>query len=189
MIMYKNRASTAVIIALLIAVAGTVSGCLWAPDLAGVRKDIERQLPGVHFEKKIELTLGRVAIAFARLITRFVPEAREAGRYLHDINRVAIAVYETEAMPAPITVSMPKSLKRLKEKDDWELAVRTCQDDESMWLLCRIEKDEIREVFLVVLSEDELVIVRSKGRLDRVVAAAIYEAGKHSGLPSLEDAF
>jgi len=186
---FEKRASTAITIVLLVAISGTVSGCLWAPDLAGVRKDIERQLPGVHFEKKIELTLGRVAIAFARLITRFVPEAREAGQYLHDINRVAIAVYETERMPAPITVSMPKSLKKLRERDDWELAVRVCQDDESIWLLCRTEKDEIREVFLVVLSEDELVIVRSKGRLDRVVAAAISEAGEHTGLPSLEDAF
>lgn len=185
----NNRASTAVIIVLLIAVAGTASGCLWAPDLAGVRKDIERQLPGVHFDRKIELTLGRVAIGFARLITRFVPEAREAGKYLHDINRVAIAVYETEDMPAPINVSMPKSLKKLKEKDDWELAVRVCQDDESVWLLCRTENDEIREVFLVVLSDEKLVIVRSKGRLDRVVAAAISEAGEHSGLPSLKDAF
>ena len=189
MIQQYKRASKTVAIILLIAVSGTVSGCLWAPDLAGVRKDIERQLPGAHFDRKIELTLGRVAIGLARLITRFVPDAREAGQYLSDINRIAIAVYETEEMPSPMTVSMPKSLKKLQERDDWEVAVRICQDDESIWLLCRTEEEEIREVFLVVLSDEELVLVRSEGRLDRVVAAAISEAGKHAGLPSLKDAF
>ena len=73
-----RRSITPVVLFVLLAVAGASAGCFWAPDLAMVRKDLERQLPGVNFEKDVELTLGPVLLAFTRMASRFVPEAAHA---------------------------------------------------------------------------------------------------------------
>ena len=89
-----RRALLPIVIVLLLAVVGASTGCLWAPDLVLVRKDIERQLPGASFEKEIELSLGPISLAFARLVTRMVPDARDASGYLRDVSRIQLAVYK-----------------------------------------------------------------------------------------------
>ena len=50
---------TPVVIVVLLTVAATSMGCMWARELAQVRRDLERQLPGARFEKDIELKFIR----------------------------------------------------------------------------------------------------------------------------------
>jgi len=149
-------------------------GCFWAPELAGVRRDIEAQLPDATFDKNIELSLGPLTMKFARLVTGLIPDAREARGYLKDVNRVEIAVYEAHLKePAPLRT--PERLRSLLD-DGWELAVRVRETDEAVWLLYRADEESIREVFIVVLNTDELVLVRARGRLERLVAHALRES-------------
>jgi hypothetical protein len=186
--MYRNqhrRAAAVIVIAVLVAAAGVSAGCLWAPDLAMVRKDIERQLPGVSFEKEIELTLGPVSLAFARLVARITPEAVDASGYLSDVSRIELAVYNTEDMPPAKSVQMPERLRLMQESEGWELAVRMRDDDELAWVLYRTDGDEVKELYVVVVSDDELVMVKAEGRLERLVARALTDSGalKNIGEP------
>jgi hypothetical protein len=162
---------------LLLAAVGTSSGCLWAPNLARVRRDLEAQMPGVSFDKEIELSLGPVSLLFARLIVGVVPEAQEARGYLRDVSRVEVGVYNTDELPATRNVTTPKELTNLIENEGWEMAVRVRDEDEMMWLLYRIDGDTIKELYVVVLNEEELVLVKIKGRLERLVAHALTESG------------
>lgn len=175
-------------IVLLLVVIGTTTGCLWAPNLAQVRKDIEQQLPGVHFDKQIELTLGRLSLMFARLVTAFVPDARDAHRYLRDVNRVELAVYNADRVSAG-KVSMPDRLRSMQEREGWELAVKIQEDDDLVWVLYRIDDEKIKEVFVVVLGDGDLVMVKAQGRLERLVAYALAESGAMKGLPDGEHSF
>jgi hypothetical protein len=172
---------------MLLAVAGTTSGCLWAPGLVLVRKEIERQLPGTRFEKEIELTIGPVSLVFVRLVTRLVPDAREASDYLRDLSRVELAIYNTKEAPPNMTVSMPEQLQKLQEREDWELAVKVRDDDGLLCLLYRIDGDSVREVYIVSLSDDDLVLVKAQGRLERLVALALSESGTMKGIGDVED--
>jgi hypothetical protein len=184
---YYRRALTPIAIVVLIAIIGAASGCLWAPDLAMVRKDIERQLPGVSFDKEIELTLGPISLAFARLLTRVSPDAQDASGYLQDVSRIELAVYNTEDMPPANTVSMPRRLKKMTESEGWELAVKVRDDDELAWVLYRLDDDAVRELYVVVVSDDELVMVKAEGRLERLVARALSDSGALKGLPDISD--
>lgn len=181
-----RRMLTPIVIMVLLAVVGVSSGCLWAPDLAMVRRDIERQLPGVSFDKEVELTLGPISLLFARMVTRMVPDAREAGGYLRDISRIELAVYNAEHMPPAQTVTMPEKLQKMQESEGWELAVRVRDDDELAWVLYRLDDETVRELYVVVLSDDELVLVKAKGKLERLVARALSESGAVKGLSSEE---
>jgi len=151
------------------------SGCLWAPDLDRVRRDIEGQLPGVEFNKEFALSLGPVTLGLAKLITKFVPDAEEARMYLNDVSRVKVAIYEADSVPEDVKLKIPKDLKKLLEKDGWELVVKTQEDRDATWILCQLDGDKLKGIYVVVLDTDELVLVRAHGNLDRVFEQAMRE--------------
>jgi hypothetical protein len=154
-------------------------GCFWAPELTGIRRDLESQLPGASFDKDIELSFGPVMLTFARVLTSVIPGADEARPWLHGVSRVQIGVYDAH-VGSTAELQMPEHLKSLLDLG-WETAMRVRDDDEAVWLLYHPDGDKVREIFVVVLNDDELVIVKARGRLERIVAAALDEAhGRHS---------
>jgi hypothetical protein len=177
-----NKMLAPVVVLVLLAVAATSLGCVWAPGLAQVRRDLERQLPGARFEKDIELTLGPVSLAFARLFTRLVPDARDASGYLGDVSRIELAVYDADRIPSAIDVSTPRRLQELEANEDWEMAVRIRNEDELAWILYRMDDEIVKELYVVILDKDELVMVRAEGNLERLVARALNQTGTMSGI-------
>jgi hypothetical protein len=173
---------TPVAIVIVIAAAGVSIACNWAPGLSEVRRDLERQLPGARFEKDMELSLGPVSLAFARLFTRMVPDAREASGYLRDVSRIELAVYEADRIPGTENVSMPRRLRELEQNEDWEVAVKIRNRDERAWILYRLDGDQIKELYVVILDRDELVMVRAEGRLEGLLARALNETGTMKGI-------
>ena len=180
-----RRAKSIIVVVLLLGIAGLSSGCLCAPNLAAVRKEIQRQFPQASFEKEFELTLGPLSLAFARAVTRFVPDAKEASGYLSDVSRIELAVYNTKSMPSSLDISMPNRLKRMQDSEGWEMAVKVREDDEVVWVMYRMEKKKIKELYVVVLNDDELVMVRAQGKLERLLARALKDTGGVKGLPRL----
>jgi hypothetical protein len=149
------------------------SGCLWAPELDRVRRELQGQLPGVEFKKEFAITLGPLSLGLVRGITGFVPDAREANTYLKEIRRVKLAVYKVDDFPRQSKVAVPTQLQKLLEKRDWELAAKINEQDERVWVLYKEKNDVVREIYVVVLSRDELVMVRAEGRIDRLMEKAV----------------
>lgn len=174
---YRRALTPVVVLLLLASLAWTASGCLWAPDLAMVRRDIERQLPGAVFEKEIELTLGPITLAFARMVSRVVPDAHQASDYLRDVSRIELAVYNADRVPPASDVVMPDRLKEMTSGEGWELAVRVRDDDQLVWVMYRIDGDTIKELYVVAFGNDELVMVRAEGKLERLVGKALEDSG------------
>jgi len=148
-------------------------GCLHSGELSGVRRDLELQMPGSSFEKDVELSFGPVLIGVARLVTAVIPDADEVRPFLRGMSRVQIGIYKTEIDSLP-ALRMPGQLQALLD-DGWETVVRVRENDEAVWVLYRPDGDKIREVFIVVLNEHELVLVKAKGRLEKLVEAALNE--------------
>lgn len=151
------------------------SGCLWAPDLDRVRRDIQRQLPGVSFHREIALSFGPAGIGLARLLVNLVPDTEEARPYLSDVSRVTVAVYEAKNVPRGFSLKTPEELKRLRDSDGWELVVKTRDESGATWVLCQLDGDELKGIYIVVLDSDELVLVRAHGRLERLFEKAMRE--------------
>jgi hypothetical protein len=169
--------------ALLVTVLATLplsNGCMWAPELTDVKEDIARQMPDTDFRKNVTLSFGPLTMVLARAITGVIPDAREAHDYLRDVTRVQVAVYEVEGTLRRIDVETPERLEELME-DGWEMAVRVREEDQVVWLLYRIDNDSIREMFVVVMESDSLVLVKVKGKLDRLLAEAINHARDDGG--------
>lgn len=173
----------------LIVLMSFSSGCMWAPELSRLRNDIEDQIPGTHFDREFAISLGPVTLGLARLITGLVPDddARNARQYLRDVSSIQVAIYKTES-PAPVEkVRMPNRLRQMCEHEGWDMAVKAREDDSLAWVLYRITGDSIKDIYVVVLDDEELVMVRAHGKLDRLVARALHEAEGTRGVPRVPD--
>lgn len=170
----------------LVAVITLFSGCfsLSARELAEVRRELETQIPEARFEKEIELSLGKTAMGTMKCLCLLIPDTREARKYLKDISGVSVAVYEVESLPPLNEVELPKRLKRLLADKGWDVLVKAREEDQIVWILYQEHRRSIRNLCVLALERDELVLVRLRGRLDRLFAQALEESDARSFLPT-----
>lgn len=170
--MISSRTRSMLTIAAVAITIALVSGCLWAPDLDQVRKELESQIPGASFKREFAISLGPVSLALARTVTRLVPDAREAHTYLEEIRHVRVAIYEIASMPEGSHLRMPRQMEELRS-EGWEVAARVKEGNDHVWVLYREKKGKVSELFITVVGKDELVLVRADGHLDRLVEKAM----------------
>jgi hypothetical protein len=171
----------------LVAVTMLFSGCfsLSARELAEVRRELENQMPEARFEKEIELSLGRMTMGTVKWLCLVIPDAREARKYLKDISGVSVAVYEVESLPPLNEVELPKRLKRLLEDKGWDVLIKAREEDQIVWILYQERRSSIRNLYVLALEPDELVLMSLRGRLDRLFAQALEESDTRKLVPGL----
>ena len=162
-----------IVIVLVSLMTGVFSGCLWAPGLDRVRKEIETQLPGARFDRQFALSLGPVSLGLAKTIVRLVPGTEEAREYLKDVSSIKLAVYEGANIPDRSRLETPRQLADMVKNDGWEIAVHANQDDEAVWLLYRSDGDVLRDIYIVALTDDQLVLVTAHGNIDELLVKAV----------------
>ena len=80
-------------------IALSLTGCFRAADLGQLRREIERELPEVQYERQIEMSFGSTSMGFARLVTFFVPPSWWVRGMLSEIRAVKVGVYTARHTP------------------------------------------------------------------------------------------
>lgn len=145
-----------------------LSGCFFSREIAQTRRQIEAAHPQIELEKQIVLNLGPLSLQTLEWVSRFAPDdaAFLADRYLDDIRRVKIGLFRRTDGGRLDDLSVTD----FGFEKGWEVAVKVRREDARVWVMFRDEGKAIRDLYTVVLSEDDLVIARVHGRLDRLVA-------------------
>lgn len=146
-----------------------LSGCMVSREISHVRRDIEREFPGAEFDKEFVISVGPGFFNTVGWLAERVDDydARRIADYLSEIRRVKVGVYRTEQLPYEGDLELA-SLRRFNE-NGWELAVKVRDEDELVWVLYREWYDEVRDMFILVLDDENLVIVRVEGYLNRLL--------------------
>ncbi len=158
----------------VVAVVGLASsGCMYSREMSSTRRSIEAEFPGAEFDRKLVFTVGSVGLRVASWVTGLVPdeEVADVREYIDDVRRVKVGIYDTEHVPESNGGGIPV-LRGLVDKG-WEIAVQSREESEHVWVLYRARRDRVRDIFVIVLNEEELVIVRVTGHLDRVLQRAM----------------
>ena len=154
----------------LLLTAGLLSGCIYSREISHTRRDIERQYPQAQLKREVVLNLGPVSMRMARWFSGLVKdeEMQTARSYLKEISRAKIGVFEVEAMPDLSEIDLSR-LDRMR-RNGWELAVKMREEDEVVWVMYKERKGTVRDLYVFVLDDEELVVARIKGRLDKLIA-------------------
>ncbi len=158
---------------ILLTVAVSLTGCVYSREIAQTRRDLERHYPGADFDHQITINLGpRTLHTFGWLAGLAPePEAQMARDYLYEIDRVKVGIYQVKSLP-DLDDFDPPALRRF-EDDGWEMAVKVHEDDEIVWVLYREHYDQVRDIYTIVLTDEELVLVRVNGHLNRLLEKVV----------------
>ena len=156
----------------VLTLAMPLSGCFYSREIAHTRRAIERHT-GAEFDRQVVVSIGPRTLRTLGWMVGLAPddEARMAQDYLHEIRRVKVGVYRAEYLPDLDDVALP--LGDRFERDGWEVAVQAREGGESMWLLYREYDDEVRDLYVFVLDDENLVLARINGHLNRLFARAM----------------
>lgn len=142
----------------------TQPGCMpWrGPD--DIARVIERGT-GERYDRETGLTLGRLSLAVARWASD------DEDAMLQGLRKLEVGVYRpTRDSGAPATLSA-------RSFPGWTpiAEVRT-EPSERLLILADSPDPTIRGLLIVVVEEDELTVVRLRGRLDAILEQAVRQA-------------
>jgi hypothetical protein len=170
---YPYRTAIAVLVVLPL-----LAGCFYSREIAKTKRAIERENPELHLDHEVMVSLGPLSLGFFRWVAGFVDEdeVQMARDYLKEIQRVKVGVYKVDHYGRG-DFHLPRHLRDSFYRDGWDLAVKVQDHDNLVWVFYRPDKDTVRDLYVIVLEDDELVLARVRGRLNRLVAKAVSDHG------------
>lgn len=167
----RIRFIAALVLALPLLVQCT--GCIYSREIAATQRAIERENPGVDFDKRFVFSMGRGSIGTVAELASFarVSEARMASHYLDNLSKVKVGVYELDGdYDAALDLSTIPHFRR----GGWQTLARVRQlEGENVAVLYRERYGEVRDLFVVSLSKPDLVIVRLTGNFTEMLIDAL----------------
>ncbi len=152
----------------------TLTGCVYTNEISRTKRDIETYTDA-DFEAGVVVSLGPSLFQTAGWLTKFVDEdeVQMAGRMVYGIRRIKAGVYPTSHVPEFDELDIP-DLNRFKKRG-WKPALKIEDDEEVAWLLYREKRRRVRDLFVISLTENELVLARIQGNLDELLNYALEE--------------
>jgi len=156
-----------------------VPGCIGAREMSHVRNDIEALNPELRLDREAEITIeSGLFTTVGRILGRMADDddVFKAAAYIEGLHRVKLGVYKIRGR----RVRDPLQIEDLErfQRDDWRLASRVSEDEETVSVLFREFYDEVRDLFILVQNDEELVLVRLEGSLnfllEKIVADDVF---------------
>ncbi len=164
-------------VAVLLVLSSTFAAGCW---FRGPGRDLRRevaQLSDLRLDREFGLRMGRPTLFFVRQGVRIAGMADELP--LRGVRRVEVGVYRV--LGAAARGDDANELCRMRFAE-WEPVVRVCDGDEHVLLFARIEDDSIQGLLVVVQDDEEVVLVRARGKLDRLLERVV-ELAEEEGMP------
>jgi hypothetical protein len=165
-------------LAIALLAGSAVPGCFFDPDVEEVVQVIEYEIGPAEIRPEARVRVGRGLLTMAKAIVGLVddPDARTASSMLRGINEIHVGVYEVNGLDLDEAFRVPDSLRDRLARDDWSIIVDMHSSHEAVWILTQTDGDDVDGLFVVSISDDELVVVKLEGDLSRTVDAVIREA-------------
>ncbi|MEZ4699870.1 MAG: DUF4252 domain-containing protein [Rhodothermales bacterium] len=162
------------------------SGCYQLNEMRSLRDDIGHETD-TRFDTGVSLSLGPGMAQTASWITRHVDDtdARMVSRALNGVRRMKGAVYPFKHAGNAWDLD-PRALPHFSH-NGWELALKTVDYDDVSWVFYRERRGSVRDIYTIVITDSELVLVRVQGHLNALLDLAIAEAeGEGTEIVDLE---
>ena len=154
------------------------SGCM-SLEMTRLRNHIDRDVPEAEIGKGFAMSFGFFTMGTARTVLALSDDGDEstamARALLRNVKKVKVGRYDVHGRIALNEISTPSILKSY-EKGGWIPVVTTREPDEVIWVMAKEKREDLRDLLVVVLSDDELVVARMSGNLTQAVSAAMAES-------------
>lgn len=165
---------TPLVVTCIVLAGLSTAGCALTSEIARTKRYLETETDA-DFDPGVVVSIGPGLFQTAGRITQWVDDedAHRAGRMVQGIRRIKAGVYPTNRAPDFDALDIPE-MGRFKRKG-WKTALEVQDDGERSWLLYRERSRHVNDLFLVHVSESELVLARIQGDLDTLLDVSLEE--------------
>lgn len=158
----------------LFVLSPVLSSCLGASHMQQVRWDLERQQEGGHYQKIVGVHAGPALIGLARWIISLTDDddAWDASKIMRHFHRAYVRVYEFRGQSQNENLRMPTALRNLQDHG-WQTALSVRDEGSNVWMLYKEKYGNVRDLYVVVADDEDLVMIRAKGNFNDLVEEAI----------------
>lgn len=171
---------------LALLIASFSMGCAYTNEITKTKQDIENY-SNVDAETGIVVSLGPGLFHTAGFLAKFVDDedAQMASRMAYGIRRIKAGVYPLDYSSNLSSLDVPE-MRRFRKKG-WKTALKVEAEDEVGWIMYRERRQRVRDLFVVVLTEEELVLARIQGNLTELLDTALNEIENDGGSDFFDD--
>ena len=179
-----KTANWAIFFAAAVLFAG--SGCAYTSEIAKTRHEIEREYD-IDTETGVVISLGPGLFHTAGFLAKFADDedAQLASRLAYGIRRIKAGVYPIDYISDHAEMDIPEM--DVFQRRDWQVALKVEDYNEVGWILYRERRNRVRDMFVVVVAEEEMVLVRLQGNLTELLDVALDEVERQEGDEFFED--
>lgn len=177
--MNKNKIITGIIIFIITV---SLSGCIGVnKGFRDMRTHILDNLEG-DFHKVMEFSVGPSTLFLAGFLTKLADTEEDVHGIINQLSRVQVSIFENRTGDSfRASFKVMKSLsERMKEKG-WKYIVRTVDGNEMVGVFIpALNQERLSQIFVVAITEEEMVITEVLGDLENIVEIAIRDHGLNS---------
>lgn len=145
----------------------SAAGCMTYRGPVGVEAMIERKAH-VELHREMGFKLGLISTKIATSIMHRYDDDQD----FRDLRGIGVVVFDVTGHTGdaqPITATD-------LGLEGWQPVIQSRSEGEQLLVLTKTGDEEIREMMLLSIDNDEVVVARMKGRLDRLIAKTIAAA-------------
>ncbi len=165
---------------LLLAISVLSTGCIGVnQEFKNIRTQILNDLED-DFDRQFEFSVGPVGFFIASQFVKFTDTEENVDEILAKVNNIHIGIYDRLSSFAKPSLSLLKSISSSLVNEDWKPIVKTIDGNEMVGIFVKAENsDDIEELFVVTLTDEELVLVKLQGSLGSIIEIVIREHGQN----------
>ncbi|MCP5064412.1 MAG: DUF4252 domain-containing protein [Ignavibacteriae bacterium] len=168
------------IIALILLVL-TSTGCIGVnKDFRNIRTQILDNLDD-DFDRTIEFSVGKAGFFLASKFVKLADDnddIENVDEMLKHVSNVNIGIYDRLTNSSKSVRSLLNEVSNSMEDNNYSSVVKTIDNNEMVGIFIKDDDpEEITEMFAVILSDDELVMLKLNGNLNSLVETVIENEG------------
>ncbi|PID56959.1 MAG: hypothetical protein CR986_09790 [Ignavibacteriae bacterium] len=128
------------------------------------------------FKKEFEFSVGPVGFFIVNQFVRFSDtDAKEnIEQILNKVNNIHIGIYNRLSNSSKLSFGLFKELSKSVINESWKPIIKTVSKNELVGIFIKeLDADHIRELFVVTLSSEELVLVKLEGNIGAIIDQVI----------------
>jgi len=158
--------------------AVSAAGCFGVDDdFRKVRNGVFKFLQAEDVDREIEYSVNNFEVYLLQKIASISDKAIDVELMLSKVSNVQIGVYNFQKNEEERKASLRNITKYFKGKG-WSDLVKTVSNDNCTMVFVNLaNKEAIRELFIINSEEDELVLLRVRGKLTQLAELLIKNRG------------
>ena len=130
------------------------------------------------FDRQIEFSVGPVGFFVASQFVKFADTEENIDEILSKVKNIHVGIYDRLSNFSKPSLSLLKNITNSIVDENWKSLVKSIDGNEMVGVFVKdINPDEIEELFLVTLTNEELVLVKLQGKLGSIIEVIIRDHG------------